>query len=108
MREKIRAMTTLLEERFNRKMVSHRAGRWGLNTAYARLLVEAGYRVDCSVTPHISWQVYTGDPRGAGGPNFTAFPEQPYFLDLEHLIEAETLRLRGDPILENSAWNITQ
>ena len=83
--EKIRAMTDLLEERFDRKMVSHRAGRWGLNATYARLLVEAGYRVDCSVTPHISWQEYSGDPRGAGGPDFTQFPEQPYFLDLEHL-----------------------
>ena len=85
MREKIRAMTDLLEERFQRKMVSHRAGRWGLNATYARLLVEAGYRVDCSVTPHISWQIYPGDPRGSGGPDFTAFPDQPYFLDLEHL-----------------------
>jgi hypothetical protein len=85
MREKILAMTDLLEERFNRKMVSHRAGRWGLNSTYARLLVEAGYRTDCSVTPHISWQVYPGDPRGSGGPDFTRFPEQPYYLDLEHL-----------------------
>ena len=85
MREKIRSMTDLLEVRFHRKMVSHRAGRWGLNSTYARLLVEAGYRVDCSVTPHISWQVYPGDPRGTGGPDFTPFPERPYFLDLEHL-----------------------
>lgn len=84
MREKISAMTALLEEQFQRKMVSHRAGRWGLNATYARLLIEEGYRVDCSVTPHISWQIYPGDPRGNGGPDFTAFPEQPYFVDLEH------------------------
>jgi hypothetical protein len=85
MREKIRFMTDLLEERFERKMVVHRAGRWGLNPTYARLLVEHGYRVDCSVTPHISWRDSLGDPLGSGGPDFTAFPEQPYFLDLEHL-----------------------
>ncbi len=84
MREKILAMTGLLEDRFQRKMVSHRAGRWGFNATYARLLAEAGYRVDCSVTPHTSWQIYPGDPRGSGGPDFTAFPEQPYFLDLEN------------------------
>jgi hypothetical protein len=85
MRAKIRAMTDLLEKRFERKMVSHRAGRWGLNPTYARLLVEHGYRVDCSVTPHISWQPYPGDPRGSGGPDFAAFPDHPYFLDLERL-----------------------
>ncbi|MCC6125931.1 MAG: deacetylase [Pirellulales bacterium] len=85
MRAKIRAMTELLEARFQRKMVSHRAGRWGLNSTYARLLVEAGYRIDCSVTPHLSWRAYPGDPRGSGGPDFTAFPDRPYSLDLERL-----------------------
>jgi peptidoglycan/xylan/chitin deacetylase (PgdA/CDA1 family) len=95
MREKIHAMTELLEERFQRKPVSHRAGRWGLNSTYARLLVEHGYRVDCSVTPHLSWQIYPGDPQGSGGPDFTAFPEQPYFLDLDHLERAG-----ASPLLE--------
>jgi hypothetical protein len=85
MREKIRYMTDLLEERFGRKMVSHRAGRWGFNSVYARLLVEHGYLVDCSVTPHLSWAEYLGDPRGRGGPDFTAFPETPYFLDLDRI-----------------------
>jgi hypothetical protein len=85
MRVKIRAMTDLLGERFERKMVSHRAGRWGLNATYARLLVEHGYRVDCSVTPHISWREFPGAPGGAGGADFTAFPDQPYFVDLERI-----------------------
>jgi hypothetical protein len=85
MREKIHFMTDLLEERFERKMVVHRAGRWGLNATYARLLVEHGYRVDCSVTPHLSWQMYPGDPLASGGPDFTSFPDEPYYLDLEQL-----------------------
>ena len=85
MRDKIRFMTDLLEERFQRKMLSHRAGRWGLNAVYARLLVEHGYLVDCSVTPHISWSEYLGDPNGRGGPDFTRFPEQPYFVDLDRI-----------------------
>jgi hypothetical protein len=84
MREKIRVMTDLLEERFERKMLVHRAGRWGFDSTYARLLAEAGYRVDCSVTPHISWQEDKGDPRASGGQDFTQYPEQPYFIDLEH------------------------
>jgi hypothetical protein len=85
MRDKIRFLTDLLEERFGRKMVSHRAGRWGFNTSYARMLVEHGYQVDCSVTPHLSWSEYLGDPRGSGGPDFSAFPETPYYLDLDQI-----------------------
>ena len=84
-RDKIAFMTDLLEERFQCKMLSHRAGRWGLNAIYARALVERGYQVDCSVTPHVSWAEYLGDPRGAGGPDFTGFPELPYFVDLDQI-----------------------
>jgi hypothetical protein len=85
MRDKIRFMTDMLEERFGQKMLSHRAGRWGFNAVYARLLVEHGYTVDCSVTPHISWAEYPGDPNGAGGPDFRSFPELPYFIDLNQI-----------------------
>ena len=85
MRDKIRFMTDLLEDRFQHKMLSHRAGRWGFNAVYARQLVEHGYMVDCSVTPHISWAKYLGDPNGQGGPDFTRFPEQPYFIDLDQI-----------------------
>ena len=49
MREKIRFMTDLLEQRFQKKMTSHRAGRWGFDHRYARLLAEAGYLVDLSL-----------------------------------------------------------
>jgi hypothetical protein len=85
MRDKISFLTDLLEDRFQRKMLSHRAGRWGLNAVYARLLVEHGYVVDCSITPHISWTEYLGDPNGPGGPDYTHFPEQPYFVDLDRI-----------------------
>jgi hypothetical protein len=82
MREKIQRLTELLEDRFDHPMVSHRAGRWGFTACYARLLVEYGYRVDCSVTPFVSWRSVKGDPRGAGGCDFSRFPARPYFLDL--------------------------
>lgn len=85
MLDKIRFLTDLLEERFERKMLSHRAGRWGFNAVYAQILVEHGYLVDCSVTPHISWAEYPGDPKGAGGSDFTNFPELPYFVDLNQI-----------------------
>ncbi len=77
MRDKIAVMTDLLEERFETKMLSHRAGRWSFNKIYAQLLIEHGYCVDCSVTPHISWQ----DVRGT---DFSSYPEHAYFVDSEN------------------------
>jgi hypothetical protein len=80
MKEKIRTLTRLLEHRFDEKMVSHRAGRWAFDGRYAAMLIDEGYCVDCSVTPGVDWRGNPGDPRGGGGSNYTAFPEQPYFL----------------------------
>jgi hypothetical protein len=80
MKEKIRTLTGLLEDRFDRKMISHRAGRWAIDGRYAAILLDEGYRVDCSVTPGLDWRGTPGDPGGNGGPDYTAFPDQPYFL----------------------------
>jgi len=83
MRDKIAFMTDLLEEKFETKMISHRAGRWSFNDIYAELLIEQGYCVDCSVTPHVSWKTTLGDPNGRGGTDFSYYPESAYFFDLE-------------------------
>ena len=80
MRQKIRAVTGLLEDRFGRKMVSHRAGRWAFDARYAGMLLDEGYLVDCSVTPGVDWSATPGDPEGAGGSDYTSFPDRPYFL----------------------------
>lgn len=79
MRDKIAVMTDLLEDTFGTKMTSHRAGRWGFNEAYARLLVERGYIVDCSVTPHVTWKA---------GSDYTNFPDDAYYLDLNDIGKA--------------------
>jgi hypothetical protein len=85
MAAKIGFMTDLLQQKFGVKMVSHRAGRWAFNGTYAQLLVEHGYLTDCSVTPNVSWRDTMGDPDGEGGPDYTGFPSQPYFLDLARI-----------------------
>ncbi len=85
MAQKLRVLTELLEDTFGVPMRSHRAGRWGLNETYARLLVQQGYLVDCSVTPHLSWRGHRGAPHGPGGPDYRGFPEDPYFVDLEDI-----------------------
>ncbi|MGM3173674.1 polysaccharide deacetylase family protein [Dickeya lacustris] len=85
MREKIAYMTSLLEDTFQVPMHSHRAGRWAMNADYARLLVEFGYRVDCSVTPRVNWQTAPGAPNGEGGTDYRHFPRQAYFMDIHHI-----------------------
>src|SRR5215472_15641428 len=80
MKEKIRVMTGLLGERFGRTVVSHRAGRLGFDARYAAMLLESGYRVDCSVTPGVDWSTTPGAPGGRGGPDYRGFPDRPYFL----------------------------
>ena len=62
--QKIEIMPRCLERIFETKMVSHRAGRWGFDNYYARILAEFDYKVDCSITPHMSWRLHTGDPTG--------------------------------------------
>jgi hypothetical protein len=82
MREKVRTLTDTLEDFFQIKMVSHRAGRWAFSDVYARILAEHGYKVDCSVTPHVSWKLVTGVAGGNGGSNYTEFPDYSYWMDL--------------------------
>src|SRR5256886_17201425 len=80
MKAKIKLMTQLLQERFGQPIASHRAGRFAFDGRYAAMLLEQGYRVDCSVTPGIDWSATPGAPGGAGGTNYSRFPDQPYFL----------------------------
>ncbi|HEX6004931.1 MAG TPA: deacetylase [Burkholderiales bacterium] len=102
MKEKIRTLTALLEERFNRPMVSHRAGRWAFDGRYAAMLLDAGYRVDCSVTPGVNWSRNMGVPGGCGGSNYTAFPERPYFLSPADIAKPSTGALLEVPMTVRS------
>lgn len=71
MRKKIITMTNILEERFDRKPVVHRAGRWGMNDIYFKLLHEQGYIADCSVTPYVNWATSVGQTPGFAGPDYS-------------------------------------
>ena len=98
MRQKITFLTEFLEDTFGVKMVSHRAGRWGFNEAYARILVENGYQVDSSVTPHLSWSRTLGDPSQSGGSDYSQFPETPYLVNLEDISRRGTSPLLEVPV----------
>ncbi|WP_035663545.1 deacetylase [Bradyrhizobium sp. Ec3.3] len=77
-RKKIEFHTHFLEDVFGVKMLSHRSGRWALNAFYADMLREFGFRVDCSVTPHVDW-------RSAGGTDYRGFPEQHYWMSKRNI-----------------------
>jgi hypothetical protein len=98
MREKIHTLTAKLEDTFGRKMLSHRAGRWSLDERYAEMLVGEGYKVDCSVTPLVSWKGTPGDPRGRGGSDYTNFPHEPYWIDLQDVSRAGPSDLLEVPV----------
>lgn len=70
MSEKIAQMTQLIEDRFSIKPVVHRAGRWAMNKSYFQLLKNAGYLVDCSITPTVNWEGSIGQTPGFKGPNY--------------------------------------
>ncbi len=84
-RKKIEYITKLLEDTFGIKMFSHRAGRWAFNEFYAEVLTEYGYITDCSVTPYVSWENHSG--AFEGGSDYTDFPDEAYFLNLNDISE---------------------
>ncbi len=104
---KVAHMTQALERTFDVKMTSHRAGRWGFDEVYCRALMRHGYLVDCSVTPHYSWQPHPGHPGGSGGPDFTQFPDHAYYLDptnIQHSTDRGLLEVPMSIIKGTRPW----
>lgn len=104
MEEKIAFMTDLLEDNFGVKMISHRAGRWAFDERYARLLIQHGYLVDCSVTPGLSWKEHLGAPGGLGGSDYRRFPNHEYFLDLSDISKPGNSPLLELPMTISKSW----
>ena len=77
--EKVKVLTDLLEDTFQRKMISHRSGRWATDETYFKVLDKYGYKVDCSVTPLVNWQSCLG-ATGKLGSDYSQSPMQPYYI----------------------------
>jgi hypothetical protein len=73
-RAKLRALTERISETMGLRPVIYRAGRYGIGPNTARLLVEEGYRFDVSVRSLFEY-------RSEGGPDFTLFPDWPWWVD---------------------------
>lgn len=98
MRSKVKLMTDLLEDALGTKMLSHRAGRWALDNRYAEILLDYGYKIDCSVTPGVSWRKTKGHPDGVGGTNYMEFPDQAYFMDSKDISKSASFGLLEIPM----------
>ena len=85
MYEKIMNLNNYLENIFELKIVSHRAGRWATNNIYFNLLDQFGYLVDCSITPGIDWTKQLGVK--LGGSNYTNYKHIPYMIGNTNLLE---------------------
>ncbi|WP_163438655.1 deacetylase [Fibrobacter succinogenes] len=88
---KVATMTELIEARFGRRPVSHRSGRWTTNQDYFKILKKYGYKVDCSVTPHVNWNQCLG-ATGVPGSDYSKYPEAPYYIYEDILEMPMTIR----------------
>lgn len=87
MDEKIHFMTDFLEQTFGTRPKVHRAGRWATDDRYLALLDKYGYTVDCSVTPGMDMRGAKGFTVGSRGSDYTAHPQEPYFVESTRLLE---------------------
>ena len=89
---KMQNLTDLFFRCFGQAPVSFRAGRYGIGPNTGKILMELGYKVDSSVTPHIHWK----DPYVKNAPDFIGLPEEPYWV-----CESGNIWIRGKgPLLE--------
>lgn len=82
--QKMKYITRTLEDVFQVPILSHRGGRWYLDTRYVRMLQKLNYMVDCTITPGISWEDNIGNY--VGGCNYKKFPNKIYELDTHNMI----------------------
>jgi hypothetical protein len=78
MREKFAFLFKRLTETFNIEILSHRSGRWAMNQSYFDLLIDSGIKIDCSVTPHVSWIKSKGFTAGSAGSDYNGYSEDPF------------------------------
>ncbi|WP_150291290.1 polysaccharide deacetylase family protein [Sphingobium estronivorans] len=71
-RAKLEMLRRRIAERFGRSPIAYRAGRYGVGPNSARLLEEAGFRIDSSVRSRFDYSAQHG-------PDFRGLPQNPYW-----------------------------
>lgn len=69
---KLEALCQRIADRFGARPIAYRAGRYGVGPNSARLLEEAGFRLDSSVRSRFDYS-------GQHGPDFQGLPQNPYW-----------------------------
>ena len=77
---KMTSLTELITDTFEAP-ISYRAGRYGFNETHIDVLLELGYKVDCSVVPYTTISRSPGMPGGVGGMDFRTARPHVYFPD---------------------------
>lgn len=76
LREKVATLTGQIRDAFGFLPTALRAGRFGIDGRLAKYLADAGFAVDSSVTPCVSWSRRPGT--SDAGPDFSRFPVTPF------------------------------
>lgn len=70
--QKVENITERLKKAFSiSSLICHRSGRWCIDGDYIRILLNYGYRADCSVTPYVNWHDTYGMTAGSCGPDYS-------------------------------------
>jgi hypothetical protein len=77
-KDKVNYLTKELQDIFHTKVTSQRSGRWFINSKYINILSNAGYIVDCSVTPGINWFSTRGATAFSHCNDYRKFPTHEY------------------------------
>ena len=91
-------LTESITRRAGKAPVSYRAGRFGFSAEHIPVLESLGYKVDCSVTPLVSWIPQNEGPIPPGAPDFSTAPTHPYFLDRNDVCRAGDSTLLEVPV----------
>ena len=96
MKDKVSEISKILIDKFDEKLVSHRAGRWAINSNYLDILADFDYKIDCSYTPYINWSNILSDYKNAEI-NYSLITNSTY----KHKFANKTLKLLPTTIIEN-------
>ena len=83
--EKIKNITKLFVDSFNYKPTSFRAGRFSAGPNTIQSLHTLGYKIDTSVTPHVTWN----DKTRKKPVDYANAKEQPYFIKNETILQED-------------------
>jgi len=104
--EKLENLTKIIEKKCKRP-ISYRAGRFGFDPKlHSKVLLDLGFKIDCSTTPGVNWQETKGF--SIGGPDFSNYPTNCYYISEEghfynHFLEKGLLEVPVTIFLEGSS-----